>query len=65
MTKGILSLDIKKQYLHKVSFENVLSTYYTCFPAPDAALPQYNEKIEKSYWTKVTNTSPYIKHNPS
>ena len=27
MTKSILFLGIEKQYLHKVSFENMLSTY--------------------------------------
>ena len=37
MTKSILSLGIEKQYLHKVSFENMLSTYMF---SPDAALPQ-------------------------
>ena len=37
MTKSILSLGTEKQYLHKVSFENMLSTYMF---SPDASLPQ-------------------------
>ena len=49
MTKSILSLSIAKQYLQKVSFKNMLSTYMF---SPDVALPQvfvYDERSKKSH----------------
>ena len=44
MTKSILSLGIEKQYSHKVSFENMLSTYMF---SPEAALPQVFDITER------------------
>ena len=44
LTKSILSLGIEKQYSHKVSFENMLSTYMF---SPEAALPQVFDITER------------------
>jgi len=64
MTKSTLSVDIEKQYLHKVSLE--ICFLLTCFHQRLRCHKfWYNEKIKNSYWTTVTNTSPFIRHNPS